>query len=104
MKKTEGRKKMDAHVISLANQKGGTAKTTTCAHKFPSNAPTGSTRYSSQGNRANITSSMAASSRSLRDHPSLRHPKRRASRLMHSMEGISIRGVSSDTPGRNRMT
>ena len=40
----------------------------------------------------------------LRDHPSLRHPKRRASRLMHSMEGISIRGVSSDTPGRNRMT
>ena len=32
MKKTEGRKKMDAHVISLANQKGGTAKTTTCAN------------------------------------------------------------------------
>ena len=30
--KTEGRKKMDAHVISLANQKGGTAKTTTCAN------------------------------------------------------------------------
>ena len=26
------RKKMDAHVISLANQKGGTAKTTTCAN------------------------------------------------------------------------
>ena len=23
---------MDAHVISLANQKGGTAKTTTCAN------------------------------------------------------------------------
>ena len=32
MKKTEGRRKMDAHVISLANQKGGTAKTTTCAN------------------------------------------------------------------------
>ena len=24
--------KVDAHVISLANQKGGTAKTTTCAN------------------------------------------------------------------------
>ena len=30
--KKERKNGMDAHVISLANQKGGTAKTTTCAN------------------------------------------------------------------------